>query len=110
MGEHAYDNGCDVDCNECGNLRETEHVYDDERDAECNECGFVREVIVYVSGDVNGDGEGNNKDFGLLRQYLNGWDVTIDELASDVNRDGEVNNKDLGLLRQYLNGWDVELK
>lgn len=64
----------------------------------------------YISGDVNGDGSVNNKDLGVLRRFLNDWDVTIDELASDVNRDGAVNNKDLGLLRRYLNDWDVELK
>ena len=64
----------------------------------------------YVSGDVNGDGVVNNKDLGVLRRFLNDWDVEIDELASDVNRDGMVNNKDLGILRRYLNDWDVELK
>ncbi len=64
----------------------------------------------YVSGDVNDDGEVNNKDLGVLRRYLNDWDVELDELASDVNRDGEINNKDLGILRRYLNDWDVELK
>ncbi len=67
-------------------------------------------VIEYISGDVNGDGKVNNKDLGLLLQYLNGWDVTVVEAACDVNRDGRVNNKDLGILLQYLNGWDVELK
>ncbi len=67
-------------------------------------------VIEYISGDVNSDGLVNNKDLGVLRRFLNDWDVTIDELASDVNRDGNVNNKDLGILRRYLNDWDVELK
>ena len=67
-------------------------------------------VVAYIPGDVNGDGEVNNKDLGVLRRFLNDWDVEIDELASDVNRDGEVNNKDLGILRRYLNDWDVELK
>ena len=67
-------------------------------------------VIEYISGDVNGDGNINNKDLGVLRRWLNDWDVEIDELAADVNRDGNVNNKDLGILRRYLNDWDVELK
>lgn len=132
VADHIYDNGCDVDCNECGAVRETEHVYDsncdvdcnecsavrevndhvydDDCDADCNECGFEREVITYISGDVNSDGEVNNKDLGILRRFLNEWEVEIDELASDVNRDGAVNNKDLGILRRYLNDWDVELK
>ncbi len=67
-------------------------------------------VIEYISGDVNGDGNVNNKDLGVLRRWLNDWDVEIDELAADVNRDGKVNNKDLGILRRYLNDWDIELK
>ena len=67
-------------------------------------------IIEYIPGDVNDDDEVNNKDLGVLRRWLNDWDVTIDELAADVNRDGEVNNKDLGILRRYLNDWDVELK
>ncbi len=68
------------------------------------------DVIEYISGDVNGDEKINNKDLGLLLQYLNNWDVEVVELACDVNRDGKINNKDLGILLQYLNGWDVELK
>ena len=63
----------------------------------------------YVCGDVNDDGRINNKDLGLLQQYLNGWEVAVNEQAADVNGDGRANNKDLGRLQQYLNGWDVEL-
>ncbi len=111
VGDHVYDNACDVDCNICSVTRTVgDHLYDDDKDANCNECGFEREVITYISGDVNGDGEVNNKDLGILRRFLNDWDVEINELASDVDRNGEVNNKDLGILRRYLNDWDVELK
>lgn len=60
-------------------------------------------------GNVNSDDSINNKDLGLLMQYLNGWDVDIDIAAADVNGDDGVNNKDYGLLMQYLNGWDVVL-
>ena len=56
-----------------------------------------------VGGDANGDGKVNNRDLGLLQQYLNGWDVTIDATACDINGDGKVNNRDLGLLQQQLN-------
>ncbi|MBQ3202464.1 MAG: hypothetical protein IJB36_02345, partial [Clostridia bacterium] len=72
------------------------------------ENGFV-EIVDYIPGDVNADGRVNNKDLGLLQQYLSGWDVRVDEKAGDVNNDGRVNNKDLGLFQQYLSGWDVEL-
>ncbi len=64
----------------------------------------------YISGDINGDTSINNKDLGVLMQYLNDWEVEITVEAADVNADGNVNNKDYGLLMQYLNGWDVVLK
>ena len=66
-------------------------------------------VIEYFPGDANGDNEINMKDVVLLRQYLNEWDVEIDERALDVNRDGKINMKDIVLLQQYLNDWDVVL-
>ena len=62
-----------------------------------------------VYGDVNGDGKVNNRDLGVLQQYLNDYDVTVDLEAADVTHDGKVNNRDLGLLQQYLNDWDVNL-
>lgn len=68
----------------------------------------VVEVTDYVLGDLNDDGPINNKDLGLLMQYLNNWNVEINLDAADVNGDGAVNNKDYGLLMQYLNNWNVE--
>ncbi len=62
-----------------------------------------------IFGDVNNDGSINNKDLGILMQYLNDWDTVINTDAADVNADGKVNNKDYGLLMQYLNNWDVTL-
>lgn len=41
-GEHAYDNGCDTDCNVCGLLRAAQHTYDNACDSECNECKATR--------------------------------------------------------------------
>ena len=42
---HVYDNACDFDCNECGEERETpDHVYDNACDTSCNECGEVRSI------------------------------------------------------------------
>jgi hypothetical protein len=106
---HSYDNACDAECNACDFIREVgDHVYDDDKDADCNECGIVREVS--TPGDLNADGDINNRDLVLLQQYLNGWDVTIDSAACDVTADGDINNRDLVLLQQYLNGWDVTLQ
>ncbi|MBR2320224.1 MAG: hypothetical protein IKA50_05535 [Clostridia bacterium] len=71
---------------------------------------LVASAPAAIPGDVNGDGKVNNRDLGRLQQFVNGWDVVIDEDASDVTGDGKVNNRDLGLLQQFVNGWDVELK
>ena len=60
-------------------------------------------------GDLNSDGEINNRDLVMMQQYLNNWEITIDEDAADVNGDGEINNRDLVPLQQYLNNWDVTL-
>lgn len=66
-------------------------------------------VIEYIPGDINGDGEVNNKDITRLFQYLSDWDVSVNERALDVNGDGDINNKDLTRLFQYLSDWDVEI-
>ncbi len=63
-----------------------------------------------VPGDANGDGKINGKDYALLLQSINGWDVTINSDAADVNGDGKLNGKDYALLLQSINGWDVELQ
>ena len=56
-----------------------------------------------VLGDVNGDGNVNNRDLGTLQKYLNGFEIAIDELAADLDGNGNVNNRDLGLLQKLLN-------
>lgn len=58
--------------------------------------------IPLIPGDADGNGRLNNRDLGLLQQYLNDWDVTVSAEA-DVNGDGVVNNRDLGLLQRALN-------
>lgn len=69
---------------------------------------YVPEPAV-TPGDANGDGSVNNRDLGMLQQYLNGWGTGVDTAALDLNNDGKVNNRDLGLLQQHLNSWGVEL-
>ena len=53
-------------------------------------------------GDVNGDGQVNNRDLGYLQLVLNN-DAAIQGDA-DLNADNKVNNQDLGLLQLTLNG------
>ncbi len=66
-------------------------------------------VTSYIPGDINGDGEVNNKDLTVLFRYLSDWDIEVNEKALDVNGDGDVNNKDLTILFRYLSDWDVEI-
>ena len=61
------------------------------------------------AGDINGDGNTNNKDLTRLFQYLSDWDVTVNIAALDTNADGSVNNKDMTRLFQYLSDWKVKI-
>ncbi len=104
IGEYAF--------HMCNNL--TMHGYKGsyaEKYATRNNIWFeeIVEESTVNSGDLNGDGDINNKDLGLLMQYLNGWNVKIVVDAADTNADDTVNNKDYGLLMQYVNGWNIEL-
>ena len=63
----------------------------------------------YIPGDINGDGQVDNKDLTRLFQYLSNWDVNVNEPALDVNGDDSVDNKDLTRLFQYLSNWDVQI-
>ena len=56
-----------------------------------------------IPGDVNGDGNVNNRDLGILQKFLNGDEIAVDELAADLSGDGKLNNRDLGLLQKLLN-------
>ena len=42
--EHSYDNDCDEECNNCGEIREITHIYTDDCDADCNECNATRKA------------------------------------------------------------------
>ena len=68
------------------------------------------QIVHYMPGDVNRDGKVNLKDYALLKQYINGWEVDIELSVADVTGDGKINLKDYALLKQYINGWEVELK
>ena len=50
--EHVYDNDCDVNCNECGTVREIEHAYESEviTEATCENVGEMK-YTCSVCGD-----------------------------------------------------------
>ena len=60
----------------------------------------------YLPGDIDGDGEVNNKDVIRLFRYVSG-DLTVYEVvepALDVNEDGKVNNRDVTTLFLRVSG------
>ena len=59
----------------------------------------------YIPGDISGDGRVNNSDVILLRRYLAGWNVTVNEDACDINKDGRINNTDVIYFARHLAGW-----
>lgn len=62
-----------------------------------------------VAGDINGDGNANNKDLTRLMKYLAGEEVEVTVSTVDPNGDGVTNNKDLTRLMRYLAGDSVEI-
>lgn len=89
----------------CGAVFET--VAHDFTNGNCV-CGAEKPVEI-LYGDADGDGEITMLDAIILEQYLNEYDVTLDEAAADVDGDGEITMLDAIILQQYLNEYDVTL-
>ena len=80
-----------------------------------NSHGFKFEVIGLIAnkipmGDLNGDGQVNNRDAMLLDRYISDWPgyeskVKGNRLA-DISNDGAVTNRDVIILDRYVAGWD----
>ena len=66
------------------------------------------EYTDFVKGDINGDGEVNNKDVVTLFRYLSGEDdLYVESGALDVNEDGYADNKDVVRLFRYCSENDA---
>jgi len=56
-------------------------------------------------GDLNEDGNVDDGDVKLLREYLASKSVEMNKDAADVNADGEIDLADLVILRRYMDDW-----
>lgn len=67
-----------------------------------------KSASAFVYGDINGNGEVECIDFGLLRKYILGIDKSFEyeygEKAADVNADGRINSFDFALIRMHILG------
>lgn len=59
-------------------------------------------IIDYIPGDLNSDGIVDLKDVTMIRRYITGYSVSVNELAADVNGDGDVTMMDVVLIRRYV--------
>ncbi len=75
-----------------------------------NSSGSVLQTyVIVIFGDVNGDGNINNIDAGLLinvENYVTSWDQTADKayiIAGDLNNDGNITGVDAGIVMDVEN-------
>lgn len=67
------------------------------------------EAVTHTPGDINDDGQLDNKDVVSLFRYLNQNKVEVNVDALDVNGDGATDNKDVVTLFRFLNGADIKI-
>ena len=61
-------------------------------------------------GDADGDGNVTMKDVLLVRKFIAGMDVTIDQATADADGDGQLTMKDVLLIRKFIAGLITTLK
>lgn len=70
------------------------------------------QILTYIPGDVNDDGQVTSTDVVYLRRYIaGGYGITINEAAGDVNNDGVLTSTDVVYIRRYIvGGYDIILR
>ncbi len=67
---------------------------------------FSDTLVVVIRGDLNDDGNVNQKDLAMLSKYMrNATAYPLSKtalVAADINGDGNVNQKDLAILSKYM--------
>lgn len=62
-------------------------------------------LVMWMTGDVNNDGEVNSTDGALLARYIAGYNETINIFAADVDFDGEITPRDSMILARRISTW-----
>lgn len=122
---HAYDNDCDMDCNNCGNFRSTRHRYAAGCAWNCSICGARREETYAAHtlgegavctlcgeqgrylGDVTGDGKVNMGDAARLYAHIRGTSLITDPATlavADTSGDGKINLGDTARILAHAKG------
>lgn len=73
------------------------------------ECIVEDETDTTLYGDVNGDGEIDERDAMAINKYIVGWNIEIDLVAADTYKDGEIDERDSMNIKKLCVGWDIEL-
>lgn len=73
------------------------------------ECIVDGEVDITLYGDVNGDGEIDERDAMAINKYIVGWNIEINLVAADTYKDGEIDERDSMNIKKLCVGWDIEL-
>lgn len=124
-GAHTYDSECDIDCNDCGQVRWTRHNYAHSCGQICYVCGYERKTALELHtpgegglcvhcgesarspGDISGDGKVNMGDTAKLYAHIRGNGMLTDPLVlttADLDGNGKINMGDMAKLYAMIRG------
>ena len=69
---------------------------------------YALNETIYLYGDINADGQLDNRDLANLQQIVSQWNVHPPYFeVADVTADGEVDTEDISRYQQFLSHWNV---